>query len=141
LREGMNVMTNDELERKMNFIIEMQERTAAQLAANAEQLAHSDLLINVLIERQERVSEQQAANAEQLAQSEALINALAGRQLEMGEQLDDHDERIARFERSYTAISTLLQRHDTQLISLTDNLNNLITTVNRYITTRGNGEG
>jgi chromosome segregation ATPase len=165
----MTVMTNDELERMMNFIIERQERTAAQQAANAEQLAQSETLINALIERQERVTEQQAVNTEQLAQSEMLINALAGRQLEMGElvnalagrqletdellnalagrqletseQLDDHDERIARFERSYTAISTLLQRHDTQLIALTDSLNNLITTVNRYITTRGNGEG
>lgn len=132
-------MTNDELERMMNFIIERQERAAEQQVANAEQLAQSEALINALIVRQDRVSEQQAANAEQLAQSEALINALARRQLEMGEQLDDHDERIARFERSYTAISTLLQRHDTQLIALTDGLNNLITTVNRYITSRGNG--
>jgi chromosome segregation ATPase len=104
----------------MNFIIERQEHTAAQQAANAEQLAR---------------------NAEQLALSEALINALAGRQLETSEQLDDHEERIARFERSYTAISALLQRHDTQLVTLTDNLNNLITTVNHYITTRGRGEG
>lgn len=118
-------MTNDELERIMNFIVErqeriaaQQERTAAQQAANAEQLA---------------------ANAEQLALSEALINALAKRQLELGEKLEDHDERIARFERSYTAISTLLQRHDTQILALTDGLNNLITTVNRYITARGNG--
>lgn len=119
-------MTNDELERMMNFIIERQERTAAQQAANAEQLAHADLLINALIERQERVSEQQAANAEQLAQSEALINTLARRQLEMGEQVDDHDERIARFERSYTTIANLLQRHDTQIVALTDGHNKLV---------------
>ena len=119
-------MTNDELERIMNFIIERQERTAEQQAANAEQLAQSDVLINALIERQERVSEQQAANAEQLAQSESLINALARRQLEMGEKLDDHDERIARFERSYTAISNLLQAHDKQIVTLTDGHNMLI---------------
>ncbi len=106
-------MTNDEIERIMNFIIE----------------------------RQERVAEQQAVTAAQLAQSEAIINVLAKRQLEADEQMDDHDERIARFERSYTVISNLLQKHDTQIDAVTEGLNNLITTVNRYITTRGNGNG
>lgn len=119
-------MTNDELERMMTFIVEAQARTAAQQAANAEQLAQSEALINALIERQERTTKQQAATAERMAVSEALINALAQRQLEMGEQLDDHDERIARFERSYTAISNLLQKHDTHLVALTDGHNNLV---------------
>ncbi len=104
-------MTNDEIERIMNFIIE----------------------------RQERVTEQQAVTATQLAQSEAIINALAKRQLETDEKLDDHNERIARFERSYAVVSNLLQKHDTQIDAVTEGLNNLITTVNRYITTRGNG--
>jgi chromosome segregation ATPase len=181
-------MTNDELERIMNFIIERQERTAAQLAANAEQLAQSEALINALVQRhlemgeklddhdervarfersytvisnllqkhdtqlvaltdghnnlaelQERTIEQQSVNAEQLAQAEALINALAKRQLEVDERLDDNDERAARFERSYTNISALLEKHDTQIVDMTEGINNLVTTVNRYITTHGNG--
>ena len=167
-------MTNDELERMMNFIIEQQ-------TIGAEQLAQAGTTINALIERQERIAEQQASNIEQLAEADAIINALARRQLELGEQSDDHDERIARFERSYIAISTLLEKHDMQIVALTDGhnklverqeriaeqqavsadqlaqaetiinalaqrqldvgekLDDLITTVNRYIASRGNG--
>ncbi|HEX8474555.1 MAG TPA: hypothetical protein VF666_11015 [Pyrinomonadaceae bacterium] len=77
-------MTNDELERIMNFIVERQEVAAGQIAA------------------------------------------LAANQAE-------HDERIARFECSYTAIAELLVRHDTQLVALTDSLNTLTHTVERYI--------
>lgn len=90
-------MTNDELERVMNFIIERQEVAAEQLAA------------------------------------------LAVQQAQMGNAQGDHDERIARFERSYNVIADLLQRHDTQIVALTDGLNNLTRIVERYITARGNG--
>lgn len=89
-------MTNDELERVMNFIIE----------------------------RQERIAEQQEISATQ-------IGALASLQT-------SNDERIARFERSYIAISDLLQKHDGQLVALTDGLNKLTQTVERYISARGN---
>ena len=97
-------MDNEELERIMNFIIERQEYTAAQLAR--------------------------------------LTEAEAG-----------HEERIARFERSYVAISQLLQKHDNQLVAVTEGLNNVTdqlavvsvelakmsTLVNRYIAARGDG--
>ncbi|HEX7997036.1 MAG TPA: hypothetical protein VF528_01370 [Pyrinomonadaceae bacterium] len=97
-------------------------------------------MMNFIIERQERVTEQQAISAEQLAQSEVIINLLAKRQLEVDEKLDDYDERIARFERSYTAISALLEKHDKQIVDLTEGINSLVTAVNRYITARGNGD-
>jgi len=45
------------------------------------------------------------------------------------EQQADHNERIARFERSYTVIADLLQKHDTQIESLTGGVNNLVMTV------------
>jgi chromosome segregation ATPase len=106
-------MDNDELERVMNFIIQ----------------------------RQEVAAEQQAITAEQMAQAETIINALAKSQLHADEQLESHGERIARFERSYTVIADLLNRHDTQLVALTDGLNKLAQTVERYITARGNGNG
>lgn len=99
-------MTNDELEKIMNFIIERQEQ-----------------------------------GAEQLAQAETLINALAQSQLQTNGQLEKQDERLARFERSYTTIAELLQKHDGQLLALTDGLNKLTQTVERYITARGNGNG
>jgi chromosome segregation ATPase len=73
-------MSNEELERIMNFIIERQEYTAAQLAKITE--AHD----------------------------------------RSAERLDDHDERITRFERSYVAISRLLERHDDQLVAVTEGL-------------------
>ena len=73
-------------------------------------------VMNFIIERQEVAAAQ--------------IAALAARQ-------SDHDERIARFERSYTAIASLLQKHDTQIEALTEGVNNLVETVNRYITARG----
>jgi hypothetical protein len=59
-------------------------------------------VMNFIIVRQERIAEQQEKAAEQIV-------ALAGNQAE-------HDERIARFERSYTVIADLLNRHDTQLV-------------------------
>jgi ABC-type transporter Mla subunit MlaD len=91
-------MTNEELERIMNFIIERQERAA-----------------------------------DQLAETENILAELARRD-------DDKEQRIARFERSYTVIADLLQRHDTQIVALTDGLNRLTETVNRYITARGDGD-
>ena len=112
-------MSNEELERIMNFIIERQEYTTAQLAKITE--AHD----------------------------------------RSAERLDDHDERNARFERSYVAIAQLLEKHDDQLLAVTEGLNSvtdrlaivshglanvtvgldrLTTLVDRYIAARGNGE-
>lgn len=95
-------MSNEELERIMNFIIERQEYAAAQL--------------DRLIETQDRLTGAQARSAE---------------------QMDDHDERIARFERSYVAISRLLERNDDQLVALTDGLNNLTDMVARLAARAG----
>jgi len=91
-------------------------------------------LMNFIIKRQEQ-------GAEQLAQADAIINALAKSQLHSSEQIERHDERIARFERSYVSIGELLKKHDDQLVALTDGLNKLTQTVERYITARGNGNG
>jgi ABC-type transporter Mla subunit MlaD len=103
-------MSDDELERIMNFIIERQE-----------------------------------TGADQLAQAESIITALANVQTQTSKQLTAHDDRIARFERSYVAIAELLEKHDNQLVVVTENLNRLTdvvadlsATVNRYITARGN---
>jgi len=110
-------MTNDELERLMNFIIE----------------------------RQEHITDQQAISAEQLAQAETIMAALAQSQLQTDKRLTAQDERIARFERSYMAIADLLERHDGQIVAVTANVNKLTevvsslsATVDRYITARGN---
>ncbi|HEX8071071.1 MAG TPA: hypothetical protein VF546_14035 [Pyrinomonadaceae bacterium] len=85
-------------------------------------------VLNFIIAREERIVEQQAAAAEQIAALAAVQGA--------------HDARIARFERSYTAIAELLQRHDSQIVALTGAVNQLTETVNRYITARGNnGQG
>ncbi len=97
-------MTNDELERIMNFIIERQEN-----------------------------------GAEQLERAEAIITALAERQIEFARRQENHEDRIARFERSYTVIAEMLGKHDTQIEAITEGLNNLIATVNRYIAARGDG--
>lgn len=110
-------MTNDELERIMNFIIERQERITEQ----------QELTQTILIQLARR-DEELARRDEQLARRD-----------------DDKEQRIARFERSYTAISDLLVNHDDQLIAVTDNVNKLTdvvaalsATVDRYISARGN---
>ncbi len=46
-------------------------------------------------------------------------------QAEHAETQAERDERIKRFERSYSTITDLLQRHDAQLVAVTDNSNNL----------------
>jgi chromosome segregation ATPase len=103
-------------------------------------------IMNFIIERQERAS----------VQIERLIES----QDKMIEQQGNHEERIARFERSYTTIAQLLNKHDDQLDAVTAGLNNvteglnavtanlsnvtdrlakLTTLVTSYITARGNG--
>ncbi len=89
-------MTNDEIERIINFIIESQER----------------------------ITEQQH-------ETQIILAELARRD-------SDKEQRIARFERSYVAIGELLAKHDDQLVTVTDNVNKLTETVDRYITARGN---
>jgi ABC-type transporter Mla subunit MlaD len=96
-------MTNDELERIMNFIIE----------------------------RQERITEQQQETQAVLGETQTILAELARRD-------SDKEQRIARFERSYVAIGELLAKHDDQLVTVTDNVNKLTETVDRYITARGN---
>jgi len=80
-------------------------------------------VMNFIIERQERITQSQEQTQQMLA--------------ELARRDEDKEERIKRFERSYTAISTLLQKHDSQLDQVTTGLNELINTVNRYITARG----
>jgi chromosome segregation ATPase len=125
-------MSNEELERIMNFIIGREEYAATQIVRLNDGQAR-------LNEAQARVNEAQA---------------------KLIEQPGDHDERIARFERSYVVIAQLLEKHDKQLDSVTEGLNNvtdglanvtnrlasvtdeiakLTMLVNRYIAARGNG--
>jgi len=111
-------MSNEELERVMNFIIERQEYASEQIAR--------------LTEAQTRLSEAQT----RLSEAQARLT----------EQQGNHEERIARFERSYVAIAQLLEKHDDQLEAVTEGLNNvadglakLTTLVTRYIAARGDG--
>ena len=93
-------------------------------------MTHEELerIMNFIILRQEVAADQ--------------IATLAENQVKHDSRLAEHNERIARFERSYTAISDLLRKHDGQLDEMTKGLNELIATVNRYITARGsNGAG
>jgi DNA anti-recombination protein RmuC len=140
------LMSNEELERIMNFIIEREEYAATQIVRLNEAQAK-------LAEAQTRLAQKQAGLVE--AQT-----GLAQTQSGQAEQLDDYDERIARFERSYVVIAQLLEKHDTQLDSVTEGLNNvtdglanvtsrlanvtdeigkLARLVDRYIAARGNG--
>ena len=84
-------------------------------------------VMNFIIERQEQF-------AEQMQQTQAVLAALV-------EHDSDKEKRIARFERSYVAISDLLVSHDSQLVAITDGINDLTSVVNRYITARGNSNG
>ncbi|MBA2340176.1 MAG: hypothetical protein H0V88_07260 [Pyrinomonadaceae bacterium] len=97
-------MTNDELERIINFIVESPD-----------------------------------ASAEQLERAETILTTLAERHMIPTERQENHEQRIARFERSHTLITGLLEKHDTQIEALTEGRNNLVATVNRYITARGDG--
>ncbi len=76
------------------------------------------------------IVERQAETAERMAEMNA-------RQAAMLERQADHDERITRFERSYTVIAGLLEKHDTQIEDVTTAVNRLTATVERYITERG----
>ncbi len=125
-------MTNDEIEKIMNFMIERQERFDEQVKRIAD--------------LQEQTSQHQKVSAVQLEQAEAMIKLLVERHLVHEERLDldketlnEYNDRIKRFERSYTVIADLLQKHDTQIESMTDGINNLTATVNRYIAAHNNG--
>lgn len=148
-------MTNDELERVMNFIIERQERVTAQY---------------------ERIAAQHEQFSAEMREQQELARVLLDTQAALTESVirlttkdADHDERIARFERSYIAITELLRahdsqlgenttsingtndtvrelvttvaQHDTQIGAMTDGINNLSRIVERYITARGANGG
>ncbi len=103
-------MTDDELERIMNFIIERQE-------AGADQLAQAERIITALAQTQERTDQQLSAHDERIARFERSYVAIA-------ELLEKHDHQIE-------GVTENLNR-------LTDVVADLSASVNRYITARGN---
>ncbi len=109
-------MTNEELERMMDFIIERQNFAAAQIASIAETQSQQD-------ERIKRSERSYSIISDLLQRHDGQLMENANKTDAIAETQSQHDERIKRFERSYTAISDLLQRHDDQLVILTDNAN------------------
>ncbi len=123
-------MTNEELERVMNFIIEGQERITIlqeQTQTTLDDLARRDTDKE---ERIKRFEQSHAAISDLLQRYDGQLVTLAENTNNANEEVasiaetqSQHDERIKRFERSYTVISNLLQRHDDQLVILTENAN------------------
>lgn len=107
-------MTNEELERIMNFMIEREERIFEQQERFSVEMREQQELARILLNAQVSLTEKQAQQDEKQAQQ---------------------DERIARFERSYTTIAGLLQRHDSQIVALTENSNNTTAVVAALVTT------
>lgn len=123
-------MTNDELERVMNFIIERQERFSEELREQQElsrELHENNReLQNTARQLQETTHEQQELARVLLDTQAALtesVHGLLAKGSEQDNRLAEHNERIARFERSYIAIADLLRAHDQQITSLTENGN------------------
>ncbi|MCP9495140.1 MAG: hypothetical protein MSG64_11895 [Pyrinomonadaceae bacterium MAG19_C2-C3] len=116
-------MTNEELKRVMNSIIERQERITIQqeqTQTTLDELAHRDADKE---ERIKRFEQSYAAISDLLQRHDSQLATLTDNATNIAETQSQHDERIKRFERSYAAISNLLQRHDSQLVILTENAN------------------
>lgn len=162
-------MTNDELEQIMNFIIERHERLGERLDQIAAETTRQMELMSQQQELMSQQQELTTILLDaQVALTES-VQRLVAKDAAQDERLAEHNERIARFERSYVAIAGLLQKHDERIAdnavqsmkhdvniaahdaqnmkhdeniaALTDRLDRLAQTVERYVAARGtNGD-
>ncbi len=114
-------MTNEELERMMNFIIERQERTVAQQAEHDERITRferSYVEIAELLKAHDAQLVGVTTNGNAISTAVESLAAIAVR----------HDETV--------------KRHDEQIAEMRESINRLTRAVERYITARGNnGQG
>ncbi len=118
-------MTNEELERIMNFIIERQERTVEQQAEHDERIARFERSYTAIANLLQQHDEQLVEVTTNLNGANRAVEVLAANAVRHDAQLE--------------VLAANAVRHDAQLEALTVSISDLTVTVNRYITARGNG--
>ena len=110
-------MTNDELERIMNFIIERQEQ-------GADQLMQAEAIVIALAESQLQTDKRLAAQDERLARFERSYTSIA-------DLLAKHDNQLV-------SVTDNVNRLTGVVAALSETVAVLSATVDRYISARGN---
>ena len=124
-RRSEKLMTNDELERIMNFIIERQEYATEQIAkTTARQEGHE--------ERIARFERSYTVIAELLAKHDTQIVAVTEGHNKLTDRQDEQAEQLKALTKEVKNLSVTVN-------NLSETVNNLATTVDRYIRARGNG--
>lgn len=124
-------MTNDEFEKKMEFIVDHQAKSAAKIGQLEDIVAR---LANASLKRLEDTAEKIAALVDsqiRLTDFQALTN----------EHLKNTDEKIVALVDSQIRLTESQARTDEQARRTDENLRSLIALVDRYFTKEGrNGE-
>ena len=126
-------MNNQEIERKMNFIVEQQ----AQFASDIQQLQESQARTDQVVSRTAEVVAEMGGLVTRLVvvthagfnEINAKINALVDAQIRTEENLTRTEANVARTEANVARTEANVARTEA-------NLNNLITVVDRYISGR-----
>jgi len=111
-------MTNEEIQRTMEFILEGQARFDARAAKDEERIARLDEALLTLVE---------------------IARITDDRQDESDQRHDDSDQRMHRFDEKLTAVVDAQLVSQNQLAELSRGLNSLVNVVERYITHGNNG--
>jgi ABC-type transporter Mla subunit MlaD len=111
-------MSNEELERIMNFIIERQEYTATQIA---------------------RQNEAQAKLTEQLGDHDERIARFERSYIVIAQLLEKHDNQLDSVTEGLNNVTDRLVNVADRLANVTEEVAKLARLVDRYIAARGNG--
>ena len=137
-------MNNQEIERKMNFIVEQQ----AQFASDIQQLQESQAKTDQVVSRTAEVVGEMGEVVTRLAtvthagfiEVNAKINALVDAQIRTEENLARTGENLARTQESAARTEENLARFEENLGRTEENLRNLIAVVDRYLRDGRNGK-
>ncbi|HEV7376892.1 MAG TPA: hypothetical protein VGN95_19405 [Pyrinomonadaceae bacterium] len=118
-------MSNEELERIMNFIIGREEYAATQIVR--------------LNDGQARVNEAQARVIEQPGDHDERIARFERSYVVITQLLEKHDKQLDSVTEGLNNVTDGLANVTNRLASVTDEIAKLTMLVNRYIAARGNG--
>jgi len=128
-------MSNEEFEKRMEFILEHQAQSAAKLGqledivarlanASLKRLEDTDEKIAALVDSQIRLTDSQTFIGEHLRNTDEKIEALVDSQIRLtdftGEHLRNTDEQIAALVESQTLNGEHLRNTDEQIAALVD---------------------
>ena len=130
-------MSNEEIKRMMEFILEQQAQFSANIQAHDERLAQLENVVNDLTNVVNRLA---AVTLEGFKDVNAKINALVDSQIRLTEAQARTDETRKRTEEAFARLAEAQAKTEANQALTDEALRKLIATVDRQISERRNGE-